>query len=91
MSEHDERAVEPIRLLLMDRARMAASICVSEDTLDLMRRAGCPQLTVPGTKKVLFDPAAVVDWLRNQQAEVNAPSLAAAKEHYDVVFGKRSA
>lgn len=78
--------------MLLDREAMAKAISVSTDTLDIMRRAGCPQITVPGTKKILFDPGEVVVWLKeNRNAADDDESLAAAEARADVVFGKRSA
>lgn len=78
-----------IQPLLLDRAGMAAAICVSVDTLDQLRKRGCPCLRVPGTKKVLFDPPAVVEWLReeSQATDPDAGSLDRARARADAVFG----
>ncbi|MCL4694134.1 MAG: hypothetical protein KJ060_16675 [Candidatus Hydrogenedentes bacterium] len=76
--------------MLLDREAMAAAISVCAATLDGMRKAGCPQITIPGTKKVLFDPVDVVAWLKEQSVPCTE-TLAAAKERADVVFGPRRA
>lgn len=83
---------EPVPLLLLDRQKMAAAICVSEDTLDGMRKKGCPSIPVPGTRRILFDPADVIRWLKeSEDAHGDTETLRAAKERADIVFGKRSA
>lgn len=81
---------EPAPLLLLDKKRMAAAICISEALLDDMRKAGCPSITVPGARRVLFDPADVVAWLKAQVNQTDDTiSLADARAQADVVFGKR--
>ena len=86
----DETPTEQVPLLLLDKKRMAAAICVSEDTLDGMRKAGCPCIPFPGARRVLFDPQDVVAWLKAQaKPQEDTVSLAEARARADVDFGKR--
>jgi hypothetical protein len=89
--EH-EANIAPIPRMLLDREAMAAAISICSATLDGMRKAGCPQITIPGTKKVLFDPADVVSWLKAHSVPLeDTVTLAQAKAKADVVFGSRRA
>lgn len=51
---------------LLDRARAAAALSISTDTLDKLRKRGCPCIAVPGTAKVLYDLEDAVAWLKEQ-------------------------
>lgn len=74
---------------LLDRRRMAACLCLSEDTLDKLRKCGCPYVRVPGVQKSLFDPDDVVAWLKaeSEAAAPDAESLERAKAKADAIFG----
>ena len=73
---------------LLDRAGMAAAICLSVDVLDRLRKMGMPCINVPTTSKTLFDPDAVVGWLREQSESTGSgPSLARAAARADAIFG----
>jgi hypothetical protein len=90
MSTDNETLIEPIKLLLLDKERMAAAICVSSATLDDLRKRGLPSIPVPGCRRVLFNPARVVEWLEGQAVgESETPSLEAAKAEADLVFARR--
>lgn len=92
MNDESTQTVEPVKLLLLDKERMATAICVSVPTLDDMRKRGCPCVPVPGARRVLFDPDEVIQWLKGQrEPQEDARALAAAKARADVVFGKRTA
>lgn len=73
--------------LLMDRRTMAAAICLSEDTLDSLRRRGCPSVTVPGTTKRLFNPSKVVEWIEAEGVANRPASIRESKEQADRKFG----
>lgn len=62
-----------IRARLLDRAHMAACIAVSEDSLDRMRKLGCPCVPVPGSSKVVFDPDDVIEWMKSHPAREAGP------------------
>lgn len=62
-----EHIVVQIKPVLLDTIRMAAAMCLSRSTLDNLRTMGCPCLQIPGTKKILYDPAVVVVWIEAQQ------------------------
>jgi len=72
---------------LLDRESMASALCLSTDTLDALRKRGLPAITVPGTKKVLFDPDDVVDWIKEQSCPRESLSQAEARIEADNVFG----
>ena len=74
--------------VLLDRRRMAAALCLSEDTLDQLRKIGLPSISVPGTSKILFNPTRVVQWLEaeNTEREENSESAQAARERADIVY-----
>lgn len=67
---------------------MASAICLSVDVLDRLRKAGMPCINVPTTTKTLFDPDAVVRWLREQsEGAGSGPSLERAQARADAIFG----
>ena len=72
---------------LLDRESMASALCLSTDTLDSLRKRGLPAITVPGTKKVLFDPEDVVAWMKQQSDQSETLSQAKARMEADNVFG----
>jgi len=74
---------------LLDRARMAVCLCISEDTLDKMRGVGCPSIHVPGTKnQVRFDPDAVIEWMKAQPSHEAVPIGASAIDILGDVLNK---
>ncbi len=74
---------------LLDRRRMALALCLSEDTLDGLRKRGCPCVRVPGTSKLLFNPNRVVAWLEEHPDNQDRETVTAqqAREKADAVFG----
>jgi hypothetical protein len=86
MSDNETQTVEPIRRFLYDKPEMAASIGVSEDLLDNLRKAGCPCVSIPGARRVLFDPVDVVEWLKGQNQREDLPSLSVANKRANLVF-----
>ena len=68
---------------LLDRARAAAALSISTDTLDKLRKRGCPCIAVPGTTKVLFDPDDVIPWLKEQSKPIETQSEKEASEELD--------
>lgn len=88
----NETQIAPIPRYLLDRESMARALSISSDTLDRMRKCGCPSITIPGTKKIVFDPGDVVAWLKNSsKGDEDIQSIAAAEAEADVVFGKSRA
>ena len=74
---------------LLDRRRMAAALCLSENTLDVLRKRGLPSIAVPGTKKILFNPDRVVEWLESESEKApETMGAKAAREKADIMFGK---
>ena len=53
---------------------MAVCLSISEDTLDSLRKRGCPSVLVVGTSKVLFDPDDVIPWLTEQARPIETRS-----------------
>lgn len=51
--------------LLLDRRQMARALSVGVDTLDRLRREGCPEITVGDMPR--FDIASVIAWLRDRE------------------------
>lgn len=84
MTDRGDIVITPV---LLDRARMATALCLSVSTLDNLCKRGCPSIRVPGTSKVLFDPADVVGFLKTAQKPVDGPNAAAARAKADKVFG----
>lgn len=84
---------EQIAPVLLDRRRMAAALCLSEDVLDRLRKQGCPCIPVPTTgdkrPKVLFDATEVVAWLKGQSrsADPEAVTLSRSARKADAIFG----
>lgn len=76
-----------IQRLLLDRSGMATAISVSEDTLDALRKLGCPSISLPGSTKVLFDPVDVVTWIKAQSVTGETLTQKAAKVKADNLFG----
>ncbi len=68
---------------LLDRDGMAEAISVSTDTLDGLRKRGCPEVPVVGTSKVLFDPEEVVRWIKEQAAPLETRTEIEAKDALD--------
>jgi hypothetical protein len=66
---------------------MAGALCLSLSTLDNLCKRGCPSIRVPGTSKVLFDPADVVGFLKTAQAPKDSPDAARIHQEADRVFG----
>ena len=62
----EKQVVITIAPRLLDRRGMALCLSISEDTLDSLRKRGLPEINVPGTSKVLFDPDDVIPWLKEQ-------------------------
>ena len=59
---------------------MAAVLSISVDTLDRLRKLGCPHIPVPDTKKVLFDPDDLVRWMKEQMPRQTATEEEASKK-----------
>ena len=66
---------------------IAASI--STDTLDRIRKLGCPEIKIPGTEKVVFDPDEVVAWLKEQSKPVETASEKEASQELDSILNNR--
>jgi hypothetical protein len=49
---------------LLDRRGLAAALGVGVDTVDRLRREGCPELTVGDAPR--FELAAVLEWIRSR-------------------------
>ncbi len=84
MKDHGDIVITPV---LLDRARMAAALCLSVSTLDNLCKRGCPSIHVPGTSKILFDPADVVGFLKTAQTPKDGPDAAAIHAKAARVFG----
>ena len=84
MTDRGDIVITPV---LLDRARMAAALCLSLSTLDNLTKRGCPSIRVPGTSKVLFDPADVVGFLKSAQTPNDGPRAEAVHAEADRVFG----
>ena len=74
---------------LLDRRRMAVCLSISEDTLDALRKRGCPCVPVVGTAKILFDPDDVVPWLKEQSRPIETQSEKEASEELDSLLRNR--
>lgn len=66
---------------------MAACVSISEDVLDALRKRGCPAYTVPGTKKILFDPTEVAEWIKREGSRGQSGTMQLATEKADALFG----
>lgn len=77
-----------VQAVLLDRRRMAVALCVSESLLDDLRARGCPCVRLPGHKKILFDPADVLAWLKTHPANRPRENMTArrATEKADAIF-----
>ena len=71
---------------LLDRRRMAVCLSISEDTLDALRKRGCPCVPVVGTAKILFDPDDVVPWLKEQSKPIETRSEKEVGEELDSIL-----
>lgn len=71
---------------LLDRRSMAVCLSISEDTLDALRKRGCPSIHVVGIAKVLFDPDDVVPWLKEVSKPLETKSEKEAGEELDSIL-----
>ena len=71
---------------LLDRRGMALCLSISEDTLDTLRKRGCPCVHLVGTSKVLFDPDEVVDWVKEESKPIETLSEKEAAEELDSIL-----
>ena len=84
MTDRIDMVITPV---LLDRKRMARSLCLSVSTLDALCKRGLPSIHVVGTSKVLFDPVDVVGFLKTAQAPKDRPDAARIHQEADRVFG----
>ena len=68
---------------LLDRKGMALAASISTDTLDKIRKLGCPEITVPGTTKFVFDPDDVIEWIKENSRPADTRSEKEASEELD--------
>lgn len=68
---------------LLDRRGMSLCLSISPDTLDVLRKRGCPCIHVVGTSKVLYDPDDMVSWLKEQAGSVNTRTERKASAEVD--------
>ena len=69
-----KRLLAHLQPRLLDREGMALAASISTDTLDKLRKMGCPEITIPGTEKVVFDPDEVVEWIKENSQPVETLS-----------------
>jgi hypothetical protein len=76
-----------IETRLLNRQSMAKYLSVSTDTLDGMRKRGCPTVPVPGSQKLLFDPDDVIAWMRDYDTAQKTRYDSSSNEKANRIFG----
>jgi len=86
MQKQSKQFIAVVEVRLLNRELAAIALSISVDTLDVLRKRGCPSIQVPGTSKVVFDVDDVARWMKEESNLPETPSEKIASEELDLLL-----